>query len=272
LNIFFLRISKILEEQENINTKPGTKLMCKWYENDIFWEVMAPKIFGKKQLAETIQEVDQIISLLRLSPNLTVLDLCCGQGRHSLELAKRGFKVTGVDRTLKYLEKAKAEAIRQSLPIEFIKEDMLKFKRLNYFDATLIMYTSFGYFEEHNDNMQVLHNSYDSLKHDGVFLIDLMGKEIVARIFCERESYEINGTSYIEERRVTNNWSWIENRWIMIKDNDRQEFRLSHWLYSAGELSKMLNDTGFSSIKIFGNLNGASYDQTAERLIAVARK
>jgi SAM-dependent methyltransferase len=193
--------------------------MSKWYENDIFWEVMAPKLFGKKPLLETIQEVDQIISLLKLNPNSNILDLCCGQGRHSLELSRRGFNVTGVDRTLKYLEKAKAEVNQQSLSIEFIQDDMRKFKRLNYFDAIIIMYTSFGYFEEHNDNLRVLHNSNDSLKDNGLLLIDLMGKEIVARIFCERESYEINGISYIEERRVTNNWSWLENRWITTVKN-----------------------------------------------------
>ncbi len=246
--------------------------MYNWYENDIFWEVMAPKLFDTKPLSETLQEVDQIISLLKLSPNSTVLDLCCGQGRHSLELAKRGFKVTGVDRTLEYLEKANAKANQQSLSIEFMQEDMRKFKRLHRFDAIIIMYTSFGYFEEHKDNMQVLHNCYYSLKDSGSLLIDLMGKEVVARIFCECESYKLNGSSYIEERKVSEDWSWMENRWIIQKDNNKQEFKLSHWLYSANELSNMLMDTGFSSIKIFGNLKGALYNHKAERLVALARK
>jgi len=246
--------------------------MCIWYEDDNFWEVMAPKLFGEKLLIDTKQEVEQIISLLEIAPDSKVLDLCCGQGRHSLELTRRGFITTGVDRTSKYLEKAKSDANEQNLSIEFIRDDMRYFRRSHYFDAVIIMYTSFGYFNEPLENMQVLHNSYDSLKENGSLLIDLMGKEIVARIFCERESYELNGITYIEERKVTNNWNWIENRWIMIKDNNRQEFRLSHWLYSANELSRMFKDAGFSSIKIFGNLEGSPYDHKAERLIALARK
>ena len=126
--------------------------------------------------------------------------------------------------------------------------------------------------EEPNENMQVLHNFYNSLKNNDSLLIDLMGKEIVARIFCERECYELNGTTYIEERKVTNDWNWMENRWISLNDNNRQEFKLAHWLYSANELSIMLKDAGFRFTKIFGNLGGAPYDHTAQRLIALARK
>lgn len=246
--------------------------MDNWYEDDNFWEVLAPRLFGEKQLDETKQEVDQIISLLEIPLRSKILDLCCGQGRHSLELASKGFIITGVDRTLKYLEKAKSDANAKNLSVEFILDDMRHFKRLNYFDAVIIMYTSFGYFSNPIDNMQVLHNAYNSLKENGSLLIDLMGKEIVARIFSVRDCYELNGTTYIEERKVTNNWNWIENRWIMIKDNIKQEFRLSHWLYSANELSIMLNDAGFSFVKILGNLRGAPYNHTAQRLIALARK
>jgi cyclopropane fatty-acyl-phospholipid synthase-like methyltransferase len=246
--------------------------MFKWYENAEFWEVMAPKLFGAEKIAETKQEIDQIISLLKITAGSTVLDLCCGQGRHSLELARRDFNTTGVDRTLKYLEKAKDEAKEQNLSIEFIEDDMRHFKRLDYFNAIIIMYTSFGYFEEHNENMQVLHNCYYSLKDNGSLLIDLMGKEVVARIFCERESYQLNGSTYIEERKVSKDWSWMENRWIKQTDNSRQEFKLSHWLYSANELSIMLKEVGFRITKFFGNLGGDPYDHTAQRLIALASK
>jgi ubiquinone/menaquinone biosynthesis C-methylase UbiE len=233
---------------------------------------MAPKIFGEKQLAETEQEVDQIISLMEINSGSKVLDLCCGQGRHSLELTKKGFNTTGVDRTSKYLEKAKSDAHKKNFDVEFIKDDMRHFKRLDYFNAVIIMYTSFGYFKDHYDNMKVLENSLNSLKDNGSLLIDVMGKEVVARIFCERECYELNGATYIEERKVTNDWSWMENCWIQMKDNKRQEFRLKHWLYSANKLRKMLKDIGFSLVKIFGNLSGAPYDHTAQRLIAIAQK
>ena len=134
--------------------------MTDWYEIDEFWDVMSHKLFAEKSPAETKKEIDQIISLTGILSNSKILDLCCGLGRHSLELAERGFKVTGVDRTEKYLEKAKREASEKDISIEFIKDDMRNFKRSNYFNAIIIMYTSFGYFEDQNENMKVLHNSF----------------------------------------------------------------------------------------------------------------
>ena len=77
--------------------------MKDWHEDDNFWETMAPKLFPEERMKFTPKEVDKIISLLEISPDAYILDLCCGPGRHSLELARRGFKVLGVDRTLKYL-------------------------------------------------------------------------------------------------------------------------------------------------------------------------
>jgi SAM-dependent methyltransferase len=233
---------------------------------------MSHKLFAEKNPAETKKEIDQMISLTGFSLNSKILDLCCGQGRHSLELAKRGFEVTGVDRTMRYLEKAKSEASEKDISIEFIKDDMRNFQRSNYFNAIIIMYTSFGYFEDQNENMKVLCNSFSSLKKKGLLLIDVVGKEILQRKFTERESFELDGITYIEERKVINNWSRIENRWIMLKDNLQKEFKLSHWIYSENELKKMLGNAGFSSVKIFGDLAGKKYDENAERLIAIAVK
>lgn len=246
--------------------------MVEWYNNDEFWDVMSHKLFAVKDPAETKKEIEQIISLTGITPGSKLLDLCCGQGRHSLEFARRGYKVTGVDRTKRYLEKAKKEAARENLSVEFIEDDMTDFKRKIYFNAIITMYTSFGYFEEHNDNMKVLYNSYSSLKKKGLLLIDVVGKEILQRKFTERESFELDGITYIEERKVINNWSRIENRWIMLKDNLQKEFKLSHWIYSENELKKMLSNAGFSSVKIFGDLAGGQYDENAERLIAIALK
>ena len=246
--------------------------MVEWYNNDEFWDVMSHKLFAVKDPAETKKEIEQIISLTGITPGSKLLDLCCGQGRHSLEFARRGYKVTGVDRTKRYLEKAKKEAARENLSVEFIEDDMTDFKRKIYFNAIITMYTSFGYFEEHNDNMKVLYNSYSSLKKKGLLLIDVVGKEILQRKFTERESFELDGITYIEERKVINNWSRIENRWIMLKDNLQKEFKLSHWIYSENELKKMLSNAGFSSVKIFGDLAGKKYDENAERLIANAVK
>lgn len=82
-----------------------------WYEQDVFWKTFESYMFDEKRKI-TPKEIDGVISLFGLKRGEHVLDLCCGPGRHSLELARRGFKVTGVDRTSSYLRKARRKAKR----------------------------------------------------------------------------------------------------------------------------------------------------------------
>jgi SAM-dependent methyltransferase len=246
--------------------------MKDWYENDDFWETMAPKIFSKEHWERAPKEVDKIILLLEISPDSYILDLCCGPGRHSLELARRGFKVLGVDRTLKYLEKARKQAKTEKLNVEFLQEDMRKFYKPKTFDIVINLYTSFGYFENQEDDEKVLNNIYLSLKSGGKLLLDLVGIATLAPIFTERSWEEENGIIFLRESKPIEGWSKIKNRWIMIKDNMRKEFTFIHRMYSGSEISKLLYKSGFKSVELVGDLKGNPYDHTARRLIAIAIK
>jgi SAM-dependent methyltransferase len=246
--------------------------MEEWHEQDSFWQTMAPKLFAGRHWEQAPQQVERMIALLRLEPGAAVLDLCCGPGRHALELAHRGFRVTGVDRTASYLEQARIQAEREGLSLELVQEDMRAFCRPEAFDAAINVYTSFGYFKDPSDDRRVLVNLHRSLKQEGILLIDTMGKEVLARIFRERDWHEQDGVIYLEEREVQPGWGWIENRWIMLKDGERKDFTLGHRLYSAAELAALLADVGFASVDVYGDLEGAPYDHQAKRLIAVARK
>jgi 2-polyprenyl-3-methyl-5-hydroxy-6-metoxy-1,4-benzoquinol methylase len=95
-----------------------------WYEQEEFWEAMAPKIFSALHWDVAPLEIEKITALLEIKPGSRVLDLCCGPGRHSLELARLGFRVTGVDRTSRYLDEAREKAKEQGLYIDFLQEDM----------------------------------------------------------------------------------------------------------------------------------------------------
>ena len=243
-----------------------------WYEDTEFWEAVAPFLFGEERWALTPAEVEHITTLLNVGEGAAILDLCCGPGRHSLELARRNYAVTGVDRNVTFLQQARKKAESEGLLLEFVDEDMRNFCRQEAFDAVLLLYTSFGYFEEQDQNFKVLLNVYQSLRKGGVFIIEVMGKEVLARIFRERDWGEKNGIIHLEERKIIENWSKIENRWIIIDKNTRKEFNFTHWIYSAQELSSLLHKCGFNSIGVYGSLEGGPYDNTARRLVTVARK
>jgi SAM-dependent methyltransferase len=244
-----------------------------WHEQEDFWEVTESLIFGEKRIEQASDETEQVISLMKLDPSMKVLDMCCGVGRHTIELARRGFDITGVDRTQRYLDRASAQAQEQRLDIKFVCEDMRKFCEPEKFDAAINLFTSFGYFDDPEDDKQAAVNIYKSLKPGGVLLIEMVGKEILARIFQSRDWHEQeDGTIVIEERSTARDWSWMENRWILLKGNQRIEQHFCHRIYSAVELKNLLLDCGFSSAQAFGSLDGSPYDHEAKRLAVVARK
>lgn len=123
-----------------------------WYDDDEFWEAMTEIIFTDRRWEQAELEIDQLVALLGLQPHATILDLCCGPGRHAIGFAKRGFDVAGVDRTNSYLETARRRALRENVTVEFILADMREFCRPHAFDAVLNMFTTFGYFKDSADD------------------------------------------------------------------------------------------------------------------------
>ncbi len=240
-----------------------------WHEKDEFWESYP---FSDKMIEHAGEEVDQLIELAGLEEGMELLDLCCGVGRHSIEFAKRGFDVTGVDRTERYLERGRDRAQEEGLDIDFVQDDMREFRREGEFDAAVNLFTSFGYFEEEQENMKVLENVCTSLRSGGKFIIDVMGKEIIARIYKERDWHKLENGYQLEERSVEKDWSWLNNRRIRIENGEVKEHNFSHWLYSAKELKDMLNEAGFSDTKAYGGYDGKKYCIEADRLVVVGER
>lgn len=247
--------------------------MAHWHENDSFWQATAPAMFTPERIKQAAGEVDQITKLLDLVPGQAVLDMGCGPGRHSVEFAKRGFKVTGVDRTEFYLEQARKRADEVGAKVEWIHGDMRSFRRENAFAAAVSVLTSFGYFDDEADDRRAVTSLFAALKPGGRLLIDLMGREVLARIFRERDwREEAGGLIVLEERKLRDDWRWLDLRWILLTGEKRTEHRFRLRLFSAGELAALLRDAGFQDIRCYGSLAGDPYDQNAQRLVTVGHK
>lgn len=244
-----------------------------WHDDDSFWRDWRPMMFTPERWTRAPEEVGQILKLLKVKPGARILDLCCGPGRHSLELARRGFRVTGVDRTTFYLRDARRLARKEKLDVEFVLADMRRFRRPRAFDAVVNMFTAFGYFKRQADDLRVLKNLFASLRPGGVLLLELIGKERIAKIFNPRTWQRMpDGTIVLEERWLEDDFGWIENVWTMIRKGRTRAHKVAHRLYSGVELRNLLKQAGFARVKVFGNLDGSPYNQDAQRLVLVARK
>jgi SAM-dependent methyltransferase len=243
-----------------------------WYEQEDFWATVEPILFSERRIQNAPIEVDKMIMLLGLEPGMKILDQCCGVGRHILEFARRGFQATGVDIYQPYLDRAEKIARTEKLKVKLLHGDMRTFCEPNKYDVVLNYFTSFGFFDDPKDDVKVALNAYKSLRKGGVYTLDMMSKEILAKSFRERDWREDEGLIVLEERKILGNWSQVENRWMVLQGNQRKELHLTLRLYSAVELSLLLTNCGFQRIEVFGDLDGIPYDDKARRLIVAAWK
>lgn len=248
--------------------------MTSWYEDDGFWSEWEPYLFSSQRLRDAAAEADCAFRLLELGPCARVLDVCCGGGRHALELARRGIRVTGVDRMRAYLLRLRADALARDLRIDLVSADVRSFGMRAAFDGAMNMFTSFGYFESDHDDLRVAENVLRALRPGGKFLIDTEGREPFARDFRKREWYRHeDGTIGLQERTIRDGWQRMDTQWILLRDGRiARETTVSSRIYSGAEMRDLLLAAGFRTVKLHGNLYGAPYDDCARRLVAVATK
>jgi SAM-dependent methyltransferase len=246
-----------------------------WHDDDEFWQELSPFLFRAEKLEQAADEVAGILTLVDGEVGgepRAALDLCCGPGRHAVELAKRGYRVTGVDRTEAYLAQAGARAAAAGVEVDWLVGDMRTFVRPAAFALIVSLYTSFGYFADEADNLRVLDNMRSCLRPGGTLVMELAGKEWLAEQFRETDATTgPDGSVLVQRRRVEGAWERIANDWILIRDGRARTFSFTHTIYSGVELRDRLLAAGFADVRLCGDLHGAAYARGAQRLVAVAR-
>jgi SAM-dependent methyltransferase len=241
-----------------------------WFEDESFWRDFYPYMFDESRWANALGQVESILRLAGTSRG-EVLDLCCGPGRHSVVFAKKGFGVTGVDRSAFLLERARQHAAGAT--VEFIHSDARDFVREGAFDMVVNLFTSFGYFATRDEDLRMLCNARRSLKPGGVLVMDLHGTETIALLKTLTVWKEDpRGKVVIMHAQPLDDWQRMQNSWVLLDGERARRFEFTLNLYSGAGLTKMLETAGFVDIKLFGSLDGTPYDATATRLVAVGRR
>lgn len=247
--------------------------MAEWFEDEELWRTLLPVLFSPDIVAKAPAEIDSLLKLAPLAAGAAVLDMPCGVGRHSVEMARRGLRVTGVDRTNVFLDLARQAAESAGTAIELVRGDMRTFRREGAFDAVLNLWTSFGYWEDPAEDGRVLGNYFACVKPGGVLVMELLGKEGLGKHFMPTVWRELpDGTLLLQKHTIEDHWGAVANQWIIVKGSERREVRFKLRLYSATELSRLVREAGFVDVRCFNGLAGGAYDHAANRLAVVARR
>ena len=210
--------------------------------------------------------------MLHLRPGARILDLCCGQGRHSVPLARAGYRVTGLDRSPYLLEQAQQQASEASVEIQWVRGDMRRLPWQGHFDACLNLFTAFGYFEDDTENQEVLHQIHRILRPGGHVLLDVANRDYHLLSMWPTSWQRVGSALILEETsfdpvtcRFTTTFTWVDGK-------ERESLTHSVRHYTAPELKTMLQTAGLLPIAVYGGFDGSELELDSKRLIIVAQK
>ncbi|MBK9332506.1 MAG: class I SAM-dependent methyltransferase [Ignavibacteria bacterium] len=241
----------------------------KWFSDRLYLD-----LYSHRNTEEAGHMIDLIQRNIDIRTGSKVLDVACGAGRHSLQLAKRGFHVTGFDLSEFLISEAKRsqrEAKENNLKMNFLIKDMRKFNFRNSFDLAVNIFTSFGYFDNDEENFRVIKNVSSSLKKGGYFVFDFINSEFIKNNIVSRSKNKFGGITVIQKRRIEN--GFILKDIEVFKGGKVRHFNEILKLYGKKELVKCFEKFNFDVKTLFGDYYGNKFsEKNSKRIIIIAQK
>jgi len=230
------------------------------------WEVIV-------NARDTAREANFIQSaLLRKG---TILDLCCGTGRHSIILRQKGWNTVGLDLSKNLLAIAKQRMKNKRVRFPLVRAEMRHFPfRNQVFDAIICMFTSFGYLPSRSEDMKSLKEVQRTLRRVGSFLLDLANRDHLIKAFQEREWAEFEPFYMLEKRSLDLQSSRLLSQWTIIRKDKKEVRSLQHdvRLYTLPGLKHMLKEAGLRVREVYGGYDKKEFNSDSSRMIVSAEK
>ncbi|MBE7174269.1 MAG: methyltransferase domain-containing protein [Williamsia sp.] len=248
-------------------TKPAvaTPWFKSWFDSPYYHQ-----LYGNRTDEEASHFINNLVNLLKPAAGATMLDVGCGSGRHCRQLARKRFRVTGIDLAASSIRKAQK---RQTGSLQFFRHDMrLPFGK-NRFDYIFNFFTSFGYFKQSHENEEVIANMAEALQPAGTLVFDYLNVAYADERLIETERKEIDGVVY-NITRWTNNQFFYKK--IEISDlirGESHEYTEQVSRFTLDDFRSMLLPYNFTITRIFGDYNLEDYNTySSPRLIIIAKR
>ena len=240
-----------------------------WFKN-WFNSPYYHQLYFNRDTYEAAAFINKLIAYLKPATGSTMLDVACGKGRHSMQLASNGFDVTGIDLS----EDSIKEALQQQGDnLHFYQHDMRLPFRINYFDYAFNFFTSFGYFKTQREHDNAVRTIAQSLKPGGTFVMDYLNVHYSEDHTVHHSEKEINDVNFIITKWYDEDYFYKK---ITIEDEALQEplaYTEKVAKFSLGDFTEMFAYQGMQIQEVFGDYAFTHYDiRKSPRLVMIAKK
>ena len=225
-------------------------------------------LYKDRNLKEAKEFINNLSHLTYFKNSSKIIDIACGKGRHSILLSNLGYNVTGIDLSEQSIAYAKKS---ESKNLNFHISDMRNINYNNSFDIALNLFTSFGYFENKEDNNKSIASFAKCLKKDGVLIIDFLNAQNIKSNLIKHEKKTCDEITFEINRKIKNNHVYKR---INFNDNGHSfNFEERVELLSLDNFSDMLIKNNMKIINTFGDYHLNPFNlNTSKRLIIVSKK
>lgn len=248
----------------------------RWYEaffDEDDWLAIA--LARDAEHDSTGDEVDFVLERLDPEPGARILDVACGHGRHSLELARRGYRVMGVDISDSSLELARTRAAHERLDVELVQGDMRELPWRGEFDGAINVWSAWGYFADEADDERASAAVAGALKPGARFLLDTFNPIVLGSARFQPKGWDElgDGRLVLEERSYDAEKGRNDAVWTVVKpDGSRRRLESSVRAYTCQELAAQLSRAGLVPLSVHGGWDGAAFTRETWRMIVTAER
>jgi cyclopropane fatty-acyl-phospholipid synthase-like methyltransferase len=242
-----------------------------WYEN--FFQGITLDMWRKAVTPEqTRSEVDFLEKALQLPSGGRVLDNPCGNGRHSLELAARGYRVTGIDLSAEFVAEAKATAASGGLDAEFLQQDMRAIDAEAEFDGAFCFGNSFSYID-YAESCAFLAAVSRSLKQGARFALEsgIAAESLLPKLESRRWML-LDDILFLSSNRYDAVESRLDIQYTFIRSGHSETHEACSYIYTLAEIRRMLSNAGLQATDYYSSVDQRSYELGSPRLLLVAEK
>lgn len=243
----------------------------------LYDDLLAEVLLVRSDPDDATRTVAFLESALELRPGARVFDQCCGIGSLSLPLARRGYRVHGVDLGQGYAARGQAEAEAEGLPVDLRAGDAFSFVPEPACDAAFNWWTSFGYAPDDDRNLQMLRRALEGLRPGGRFALDFMNVPGVLAAFRPRmttvRDTPLGRVTLVRDTRFDPATGVMHKVWRYRTPEGREVVHESAVrAYTPPELARLFSQAGFQDVRMVGDLDGGALTLESPRCLVLARR